>query len=79
MTSAKPEVLNSTGSYVKDGLSELEVENSRLQRLVVELLLQNQHLREALSFYRIDSDLTTRADGRIRTACDGLFCCFHDR
>jgi hypothetical protein len=58
MPSTKPVVLNSTGSSVKDGLSELEVENSRLQRLVVELLLQNQNLREALSFYRIDIDLT---------------------
>lgn len=79
MPSTEPEILNSTGRSAKDGLSELEVENSRLQRLVVELLLQNQHLRETLSFYRIDIDLAIRADGRTRPACDGLFCCFQDR
>jgi hypothetical protein len=50
MTSGKPEVLNPTTRTEEDRLSELEMENSRLQRLVVELLLKNQSLREALLF-----------------------------
>jgi hypothetical protein len=51
MSSGELEVLNPTRS-VEDRLSELELENSRLQRLVVELLLKNQYLREALLFHR---------------------------
>jgi hypothetical protein len=38
----RPAVLNAQARMV-----ELEVENSRLQRLVAELLLKNQKLREA--------------------------------
>ena len=34
---------------------ELEVENSRLQRLVAELLLRNQQLRDANLFGQSDS------------------------
>jgi hypothetical protein len=43
----KPEVLSSTKRCMEDRIMELEVENSRLQRLVVELLLKNQQLRDA--------------------------------
>jgi hypothetical protein len=42
----KLEVTSSSGKYLEDRLTELEVENSRLQRLVVELLLKNQQLRD---------------------------------
>jgi hypothetical protein len=54
MSSGEPEALNPTKRCVEDRLSELELENSRLQRLVVELLLKNQYLREALLFHRRD-------------------------
>jgi hypothetical protein len=47
MSSGKPEVLSSTKRYMEVRIMELEVENSRLQRLVAELLLKNQQLREA--------------------------------
>jgi len=52
MSSGELEVLNPTKRSVEDRLSELGLENSRLQRLVVELLLKNQYLREALLFNR---------------------------
>jgi hypothetical protein len=42
----KPEVTSSNGKCLEDRLTELEVENSRLQRLVVELLFKNQQLRD---------------------------------
>ncbi len=38
-----------------DRMRELEVENSRLQRLVAELLLKNQQLRDAHLPNQIDS------------------------
>jgi hypothetical protein len=47
MSLGKPEVLSSTKRCMEDRIMELEVENSRLQRLVVELLLKNQQLRDA--------------------------------
>jgi hypothetical protein len=47
MSLGKPEVLSSTKSCIEDRILELEVENSRLQRLVAELLLKNQQLRDA--------------------------------
>jgi hypothetical protein len=47
MSSGKSEVFTSTERRIEDRLTELEVENSRLQRLVAELLLQNQLLRDA--------------------------------
>jgi hypothetical protein len=43
----KPEVLSSTKKYMEDRIMELEVEHSRLQRLIAELLLKNQQLRNA--------------------------------
>jgi hypothetical protein len=46
MFSANPEVLSSTEGNMKYRVMELEVENSRLQRLVAELLLKNQKLRD---------------------------------
>jgi hypothetical protein len=46
MFSANPEVLSSTEGNMKYRVVELEVENSRLQRLVAELLLTNQKLRD---------------------------------
>ena len=47
MSLGKPEVLSSTKRCIEDRILELEVENSRLQRLVAELLLKNQQLRDA--------------------------------
>lgn len=47
MSSGKPEVLSSTKRSMEDRIVELEAENSRLQRLVAELLLNNQQLRDA--------------------------------
>jgi len=47
MSSGKPEVLSSTKRCMEDRIMELEVEKSRLQRLVAELLLKNQQLRDA--------------------------------
>jgi len=46
MSSEKPEVLTSTERNMENRVMELEVENSRLQRLVAELLLKNQKLRD---------------------------------
>ena len=43
----KPEVLGSMKRCREDRVMELEVENSRLRRLVAELLLRNQQLRDA--------------------------------
>jgi hypothetical protein len=42
----KPEVTSSNGKCLEDRLTELEIQNSRLQQLVVELLLKNQQLRD---------------------------------
>jgi hypothetical protein len=47
MSLGKSEVFGSTERRMEDRLTELEVENSRLQRLVAELVLQNQLLRDA--------------------------------
>jgi hypothetical protein len=47
VSSGKPELPGSTKRSMEDRLVELEVENSRLQRLVAELLYKNQRLREA--------------------------------
>ena len=47
MSSRRPEAPSSTEIDMENRLVELEVENSRLQRLVAELLLQNQLLRDA--------------------------------
>jgi hypothetical protein len=47
MFSGKPEVFCSAERCIEDRFSEIEEENSRLQRLVAELLLQNQLLRNA--------------------------------
>jgi hypothetical protein len=47
MSLGKSEGFRSTEKRMEDRLTELEVENSRLQRLVAELLLQNQLLRDA--------------------------------
>jgi hypothetical protein len=47
MSIGKSEVFRSSERRIEDRLTELEVENSRLQRLVAELLLQNQLLRDA--------------------------------
>ena len=46
MSLGKPEVLSSTKRCIEDRIMELEVENSRLQQLVAELLLKNQQLRD---------------------------------
>jgi len=40
-------VLSSTKRCMDDRIMELEIENSRLQRLIAELLLKNQQLRNA--------------------------------
>ena len=37
---------SSTKRFMEDRIMELEVENSRLRRLVAELLLKNQQLRD---------------------------------
>jgi hypothetical protein len=47
MSSGEPEVPSSIRRGLEDRVMELEVENSRLQRLVAELLLNNQQLRNA--------------------------------
>ena len=47
MSLGKPKVLSSTKRCMADQIMELEIENSRLQRLVAELLLKNQQLRDA--------------------------------
>lgn len=47
MSLGKPEVLSSTKRCMEGRIMELEAENSRLQRLVAELLLKNQQLRGA--------------------------------
>jgi hypothetical protein len=47
MPSGKPEVVGSAKNDIEDRLMELEFENLRLQRLVAELLLRNQQLRDA--------------------------------
>ena len=46
MSSSRPEVPSSTGRNMEHRVMELEVENSRLQQLVAELLLKNQKLRD---------------------------------
>jgi hypothetical protein len=46
MSSGKPEAPSSTERDMKNRVMELEIENSRLQRLIVELLLKNQKLRD---------------------------------
>lgn len=47
MSLGKQEVLSSTQRCIEVRIMELEVENSRLQQLVAELLLKNQQLRDA--------------------------------
>ena len=47
MSSGEPEVPSSIRKGLEDRVMELEVENSRLRRLVAELLLNNQQLRNA--------------------------------
>jgi hypothetical protein len=47
MSLGQPEVLRSTKRCMEDRIMELEEETSRLQRLIVELLLKNQQLRDA--------------------------------
>jgi hypothetical protein len=47
MSLGKPKVLGSIERCIEDRVMELEVENSRLRRLVAELLLKNQQLRTA--------------------------------
>jgi len=47
MSSREPEVPSSIRRGLEDRVAELEVENSRLQRLVAELLVNNQRLRNA--------------------------------
>ena len=49
MSSGKPEVVGSTKNNIENRVVELEYENLRLQRLVAELLLKNQQLRDAHS------------------------------
>jgi hypothetical protein len=47
MSLGKPEVLALPRDVLEVRIMELEVENSRLQQLVAELLLKNQQLRDA--------------------------------
>ena len=47
MSLGKPQVLSSTKRCMEDRIMELEVANSRLQRLVAELLLKNRQLRDS--------------------------------
>jgi hypothetical protein len=49
MSSGKPEVPSSTERNIENRIMELEAETSRLQRLVAELLLRNQELRDGHS------------------------------
>jgi hypothetical protein len=46
MSLGKPEVLALPRDVLEVRIMELEVENSRLQQLVAELLLKNQQLRD---------------------------------
>jgi hypothetical protein len=47
MSSGESEVPSSIRRGLEDRVMEIEVENSRLRRLVAELLLNNQQLRNA--------------------------------
>jgi len=47
MSSEQPTLFSSTTGCKEDRIMELKVENSCLQRLIAELLLKNQRLREA--------------------------------
>jgi hypothetical protein len=64
-TKGKPEVLSSTKRCMEDRIMELEVENSRLQRLVAELLLKNQQLRDAHLPSQSDSGKFDRNQSRL--------------
>lgn len=46
MSSEKREAPSSTEKDMKNRVMELEIEKSRLQRLIAELLLTNQKLRD---------------------------------
>lgn len=46
MASSKPEVTKPVRSGLDDRIIELEIQNDRLQRLVAELLIKNQKLRQ---------------------------------
>ncbi len=46
MSSGKPEAPSATEIDMNNRVMELELENSRLQRLIAELLLKNQKLRD---------------------------------
>ena len=46
MSSGKPEAPSATEIDMNNRVMELELENSRLQRLIAELLLNNQKLRD---------------------------------
>lgn len=44
------EMLSQTNRRIEDRMIELELENTRLQRLVAELLIKNQQLRDGQVF-----------------------------
>lgn len=46
MSSGQPEAPSATEIDMNNRVMELELENSRLQRLIAELLLKNQKLRD---------------------------------
>jgi hypothetical protein len=46
MPSQNPEALNSIIRCLEDRAEELEVQKERLQRLLVELIMENQQLRD---------------------------------
>ena len=60
MYSGKPEVFSSTKRCLEDRVMDLEIENSRLQRLVIELLMENQRLRDTQLSSQSDSSVPDR-------------------
>jgi len=55
MPSEKTEIPRLINRCTEDRIAELEIENSRLRRLVTELLMKNQQLREAQQSLQSDS------------------------
>ncbi|HEY4051089.1 MAG TPA: hypothetical protein VGM27_29860, partial [Acidobacteriaceae bacterium] len=56
ISSGKPDMLSTTKRWTEDQVMELEEENARLQRLITELLLKNQQLRDAYLPSQRDND-----------------------
>jgi hypothetical protein len=69
MSSGKSKVLSSAKRGTKDRIMELEIENSRLQRLVAELLSKNQQLR--MRIYQTRA-ITEKFDHNLKPATLGV-------